>query len=55
MKKKQAKKHTKIKCPKNGGIACESIQPNPQLKTKTTLSHLYKTEEREGVSGETCR
>ena len=45
-KKKQAKKHAKIKCPKNRGIACESMQPNPRLKIKTTLSHLYKTEER---------
>ena len=45
-KKKQGKKRAEIKCPKNRGIVCESMQPNPRLKTKTTLSHLYKTEER---------
>ena len=54
-KKKQVKNGPKKECPKNRGIVCESMEPNPRLKIKTTLSHLYKTEEREGVSGETCR
>ena len=45
-KKKQVKIRHKIKCPKNRGIVCESMQPNLRFKIKTTLSHLYKTEER---------
>ena len=39
-KKKQGKKSDQIKCPKNRGIVCESMEPNPRLKIKTTLSPL---------------